>query len=153
MLTLTGANTYAGVTTVSAGALRVGNAGTTGGLAGNVVDNGELVFDRSDNLSYAGAISGTGKVTQQGAGVLTLSGANTYTGGTTLAGGTLNLGSAGAIWSSGAITFAGGVLQFSAANQTDYSSRFSAVANQIYRFDTNSQNVTLAARWAVRAAR
>ena len=39
---LTGANTYTGGTTISAGTLQIGNGGTTGSVAGNVVDNGVL---------------------------------------------------------------------------------------------------------------
>ena len=46
--TLTGANTYTGGTTISAGTLQVGNGGTTGRVAGDVVDNGALVFNRSE---------------------------------------------------------------------------------------------------------
>ena len=38
--TLTGDNTYTGGTTISAGTLQLGNGGTTGSLAGNIVDNG-----------------------------------------------------------------------------------------------------------------
>ena len=63
-LTLTGDNTYTGGTTISAGMLQLGNGGTTGSVAGNIVDNGALVFNRSDALTYAGVISGTGSVTQ-----------------------------------------------------------------------------------------
>ena len=42
-LTLTGDNTYTGGTTISAGTLSLGNGGTTGSVAGNIVDNGALV--------------------------------------------------------------------------------------------------------------
>ena len=41
-LILTGANTYSGGTTISAGTLQIGNGGTTGSIAGNVADNGVL---------------------------------------------------------------------------------------------------------------
>jgi autotransporter-associated beta strand protein len=143
-LILSGANTYTGTTTVSAGTLQIGAGGTSGSIAsGSVVDNGALVFNRSDALTYAGNISGSGTLKQSGGGTLTLSGANSQTGGTTLAGGTLALGSSGALGSGGAIAFTGGTLQFSAANTTDYSGRFSSAASQAFRFDTNGQNVTL----------
>ena len=88
-LTLTGANTYTGGTTINAGTLQVGNGGTTGSIAGNVVDNGTLAFNRSDNLTYGGVISGAGSVVKLGAGVLDLSGASTYSGPTTVNAGTL----------------------------------------------------------------
>jgi autotransporter-associated beta strand protein len=92
-VTLSGANTYAGGTTISAGVLSVGAGGTSGSISGNVVNNATLQFNRSDSLAYAGAISGSGAVTKLGAGTTTLSGAsaNTYTGMTTVSAGTLEL--------------------------------------------------------------
>ncbi|CUK24171.1 Outer membrane protein IcsA autotransporter precursor [Achromobacter sp. 2789STDY5608615] len=88
-LILTSDNTYSGDTVLEAGTLRVGNNGTTGAVAGNIVNQGELVFDRSDAVTYAGVISGTGAVTQAGTGALTLSNQNTYTGATAITAGTL----------------------------------------------------------------
>jgi autotransporter-associated beta strand protein len=85
-------NTYTGGTTISGGVLQIGNAGTTGSIVGNVVNNGTLAFNRSDAYTYGGQISGTGAVTKSAAGVLTLTGTNTYTGGTTISSGTLQLG-------------------------------------------------------------
>ena len=94
-LTLTGANTYAGVTTISAGMLQVGIGGTGARLGrGAVLDNGVLVFDNADAATYAGAISGSGSLVQQGSGTIILNGVNTYTGGTTVAAGTLQIGDA-----------------------------------------------------------
>ena len=75
--------------------MQLGNGGTTGSVAGNIVDNGALIFNRSDALTYGGVISGTGSLTKSGAGTLTLTGANTYTGGTTISAGTLQLGNGG----------------------------------------------------------
>jgi outer membrane autotransporter protein len=97
---LTADNTYTGGTTISAGALQLGNGGTTGSILGNVVDNGVLAFNRSDTMTLAGQISGSGVVNQIGTGTTVLTGNNSYTGGTTIAAGTLQLGSGGA---SGAI--------------------------------------------------
>ncbi|WP_348995255.1 autotransporter-associated beta strand repeat-containing protein [Achromobacter sp. HNDS-1] len=88
-LILSGDNTYSGDTVVEAGTLRVGNNGTTGAVAGNIVNQGELVFERSDAATYAGVISGAGTVTQAGTGALTLSNQNTYTGATAITAGTL----------------------------------------------------------------
>lgn len=88
-LVLTGANTYTGGTTISAGTLQIGNGGTSGSVLGNIANNGTLAFDRSDSVTFAGNISGTGLLTQSGIGTLTLTGTNTYTGGTTIQAGTL----------------------------------------------------------------
>jgi fibronectin-binding autotransporter adhesin len=93
---LTGANSYDGTTTISAGTLQIGNGGTTGTLgSGAVIDNAALVFNHSDNLLVANAISGTGTLTQAGTGVVGLTGANTYSGLTTISSGTLQIGNAG----------------------------------------------------------
>ena len=101
MLTLTSANTYTGGTTISAGILQIGNGGTTGGIAGDIVDNASLVFNRSDDVEYDGGISGSGSLSKLGAGTLILTGNNTYAGGSTITAGTLQIGNAG---NSGSIT-------------------------------------------------
>jgi autotransporter-associated beta strand protein len=88
-LTLTGANTFTGGTTVAEGTLQIGNGGTSGSVVGNIVNNGALVFNRSDALTYAGILSGTGSLTKNGAGVLTLTNQNTYAGTTAVNAGTL----------------------------------------------------------------
>jgi autotransporter-associated beta strand protein len=91
-LTLSGNNAYAGTTTVSRGTLQVGDGSTSGTLGtGSVVNNATLAFNRSDALTVANEISGSGNLTKTGTGTLTLSGANTYTGDTTANAGTLVL--------------------------------------------------------------
>jgi outer membrane autotransporter protein len=108
VLTLLGDNTYTGGTTILpatippgtyppgtiffAPALQLGNGGTTGSIVGNVTDNATLIFNRSDDITFPGIISGTGTVTKEGAGKLTILGANTYQSGTTINAGILFLG-------------------------------------------------------------
>ncbi|MGK6317662.1 autotransporter-associated beta strand repeat-containing protein [Neorhizobium sp. DT-125] len=88
-LTLTGAASHSGGTTISAGTLQVGNGGTTGSITGNIVDNSLLVLNRSDRLTLDGTISGSGSLVQAGTGTTILTGANSYTGRTRLTAGTL----------------------------------------------------------------
>jgi autotransporter-associated beta strand protein len=87
--------TYSGGTTINAGTLQLGNGGTTGSIVGNVVDNGTLVFERSDVVVFPGVISGTGSATQAGIGTTILTADNTYSGGTTITAGVLQLGNGG----------------------------------------------------------
>lgn len=66
-LVLSGANTYTGGTTISAGTLQVGNGGTSGSLgSGNIVDNGTLAysFNSATTLSLpSSTLMGSGNVT------------------------------------------------------------------------------------------
>jgi fibronectin-binding autotransporter adhesin len=84
-LTLTGANTYTGGTTVNDGRL-IGNATS---LQGDIENNAEVVFDQAGNATYAGAMDGTGTLRKQGAATLTLTGANSYSGGTVIEAGSI----------------------------------------------------------------
>jgi autotransporter-associated beta strand protein len=107
-LVLTGANTYAGVTTIisGSGGIQVGKGATSGSLgAGGVVNNANLSFARSDVVTYADVISGTGSVTQAGTGTLVFTNdGNTFSGGTIInAGKLLVSNSAGSGTGSGAV--------------------------------------------------
>ncbi|MGV2980213.1 autotransporter outer membrane beta-barrel domain-containing protein [Camelimonas sp. ID_303_24] len=110
--TLTGANTWTGGTTIAAGALQLGNGGATGSLVGDVLNNGQLTFNRSNTYAFDGVVSGSGVVTQAGAGMTLLSNVNTWTGPTHVLAGTLAVGgpasAAAAIAGAGAIDVAAG---------------------------------------------
>jgi outer membrane autotransporter protein len=93
---LTANNFYLGGTTISAGTLQLGNGGTRGSIVGDVLNNGTLAVNRSDTLTLAGVISGTGAFQQNGTGTTILAGDNTFGGGTTINAGTLQLGNGGA---------------------------------------------------------
>ncbi|WP_041782266.1 autotransporter domain-containing protein [Ancylobacter novellus] len=88
-------NSYTGGTVIKAGTLQLGNGGTSGWILGDVLNNGVLAFDRSDDVTFAGVVSGTGALAKIGDGSLTLTGANAYTGGTTIGAGTLQIGDGG----------------------------------------------------------
>ncbi|MDR0354031.1 MAG: autotransporter-associated beta strand repeat-containing protein, partial [Opitutaceae bacterium] len=90
-LVLTAANTYSGTTFVNDGVLQIGGGGNTGSVAGAIVNNAALVFERSDAASHAGVISGAGNLYQQGAGTLTLTADNNYTGTTFVEAGALQV--------------------------------------------------------------
>ncbi len=161
--------------TMSGGTLQLGNNITSArnitlGYGGGTIDtqnyNATLsgVISSTVTTTFGGTSGedvGCG-FTKVGSGTLTLSGANTYIGLTTLAGGVLNLGVAEVAGTSGPlgkfsetstntityspdIVFSGGTLQYSAANQYDYSPRFSIDPNQQYSVDTNGQAITWAA--------
>jgi autotransporter-associated beta strand protein len=108
-LTIVNSNVYAGGTFITNGTLLLGDGGVSGSIAGNVLDDGSLVFNRSDSNYFSGIISGTGSVEQRGSGITAVSGANAYTGATTVSGGTLAAGSGTALGDiAGATTVANG---------------------------------------------
>ena len=111
-LSLTADNTYTGGTIISAGTLQLGDGGTSGGVLGDIADNGALAFDRSDSVSFGGTVSGSGTVNQIGSGTTILTGANTYAGGTTITSGTLQLGDGGTVGSIVGVVVDNGTLAF-----------------------------------------
>ncbi|MBO9652431.1 MAG: autotransporter outer membrane beta-barrel domain-containing protein, partial [Variovorax sp.] len=126
--TLTADNTYTGGTTISAGTLQLGNGGTTGSIVGNVVDNAALAFNRSDALTFAGTISGSGSLTQAGTGTTTLTADNTYTGTTIISAGTLQLGAGGTTGRIAGNVTNNGTLAFNRSNAMTYAGTISGGA-------------------------
>ncbi|RYF40193.1 MAG: transporter, partial [Comamonadaceae bacterium] len=98
----TGNNTTTGLVSINAGTLQVGNGGTTGNLGtGSISNNGALVLRRSDAITVANTIYGSGSLTNAG-GSVTLTANNSYAGTTTInAGGTLQVGNGGTTGSLG----------------------------------------------------
>jgi len=93
-LTLTGNNSFfsnPGIL-ISAGAIQIGNGGTSGSVTGNITDNASLIFNRSDMATFAGRIDGNGTITQAGSGTTVLTGfSNNFAGTTTISAGTLQI--------------------------------------------------------------
>ncbi len=100
-LTLSGNDSYSGGTIINQGFLVLGEyydgeVTHRGSITGDVqftgntgLGGGELQFNRSNSYNFAGNISGPGRVSDFGSGIITLSGSNTYSGGTFVHNGTL----------------------------------------------------------------
>lgn len=123
---LTGANTYTGGTVIAPGGnLHLGNGGVTGSIAGNVTNDGALVFKRANDVTFGGVLSGSGTVEQAGTGTLVLNGINTLTGTMNVTSGRVVVGDA---THTGA-RYAGGVAVASEATLAGYGTIAGGVAN------------------------
>lgn len=70
ILVLSGIGANAGGITINPEAtIFVGSGGTKGGFSGFAVDNGTVVFDRSDTVVFSGILPGSGNLVQAGSGL------------------------------------------------------------------------------------
>ncbi|EEL5712407.1 TPA: autotransporter outer membrane beta-barrel domain-containing protein [Salmonella enterica] len=146
-LTLSGANSYTGGTTISGGTLIASNVEALG--TGDVTDN--AVLELNTGGDFDNAISGSGQVEKSGDDVLTLSGANSYSGGTLISDGTLVASNVEALGSGDIDNYASLQLnasgQFVTANLTTHDNAITAIgAGSALRANTLTQeaNSTLA---------
>jgi autotransporter-associated beta strand protein len=155
-LTLSGVNTYSGLTTVTSGTLALAGSGSIASSA--VDDNGTFdisgataattisglygtgtvslgnqtltVQGATQPSAYSGVMSGTGALTYSGTGTLTLAGLNTYTGATTVSSGTLQIGDATHTGSNAYITSSiGDIAVASGATLSVYGQTFNGATN------------------------
>ncbi|MCV3243286.1 autotransporter domain-containing protein [Mesorhizobium sp. ZC-5] len=140
-LVLSGANGYAGGTSILNGTLQVSSDANLGAASGNLVLAGGTLrntaafatarditlgagggtFQTDAELTASGVLSGAGALTKTGGGVLTLTGSNSYAGGTTVSDGRLIASVTGAI-GTGPVTIGeasgtSGVLDFTGSAQ------------------------------------
>ena len=95
---VSGSMSYTGTTTINGGTLQVGEGGTAGALptGSAITNNGTLAFNQSDTVTQgtdfsSSGMSGTGGLTQAGAGNLILNVPNTFTGITKATAGTITV--------------------------------------------------------------
>jgi autotransporter-associated beta strand protein len=142
-LTLSGSNSYSGVTYLDGGTLLLANAYPLGISPYLTFQGGTLEYSSTNTTDYSNNIhlstapisintngqnvtfatgllgSNTGGFTKSGAGTLTLNGAAGYTGGTILNSGTLLIGNASALGgSANSLTVNGGTLNLNGTSQT-----------------------------------
>lgn len=94
--TISTTNTHTGGTDVLAGTLNVGSGGTTGSLgSGAILVDGTLNFNRSDTVTLANTVDGTGTLAQAGTGTLALTSLDSALCNLATTAGTLQIGDAG----------------------------------------------------------
>ncbi|MDY0170996.1 MAG: autotransporter-associated beta strand repeat-containing protein [Thermoguttaceae bacterium] len=127
--------------TISQGTLQIGDGGDTGTLGSvDVINDAELVINRSGELTVGQAISGTGNLTKTGDGTLVLGGANTYSGTTTVSDGTLRLAHSLALQNS---TLTTGRVEFDASAGTAFTLGALSGSGNLTLENTAAQPITL----------
>lgn len=96
-LTILGTNTYTGATTLEGGVIRLGDGSIDGTIANTstVTNHGTLAYQVVGARTAPYPVTGSGNVTKNGAGTLTITGNGSYSGGTILSEGSITLAGAG----------------------------------------------------------
>lgn len=151
-LVLSGINTYAGGTTLSAGTVSISSDANLGAGAGNLNFNGGTLQSTADitssrnvviagnatvdtqsasTIAMTGRLSGPGSLTKLGNGTLALNQANSYQGGTNVQAGRLTVNATGAL-GSGAVTVSGSesMLGFATIDATPVSAQALTIHNE-----------------------
>lgn len=147
-LSLVGANTYSGSTTISGGILRL--FGSSSLSAGNysqtisIASGARFRYDSSAAQNLSGVISGAGNVDIV-SGTLTLSGANTLTGTYTVSnGGVLSLASNSALGTSSKLTLnSGAVIDNATNNNISISNGAKSITDSLTYLGTGNRTLTL----------
>lgn len=118
----TGNNTYTGTTVVDSGtALHLGANTSTGSIVGDAKVDGDLIFNRTANLTYGGDITGGGTIRQTNSGKLILTGdGSAFSGQTSIASATaLDIGNGGTSGNLGGTIAIDGALSFDRSDEWD----------------------------------
>jgi autotransporter-associated beta strand protein len=117
-LTVAGTANYTGSTVITGGALQIGTGGAAGVLSTSAITNdGNLILNSSNSWSLTMPDTGTGILTKQGTGTLTLNGPHSRTGSTRVEGGKVILGGANYLLGPARVQ-SGGTLDINGFNQS-----------------------------------
>jgi len=158
VLTLSGVNTHAGGIVIDAGALAVGDDAALGAgpleigagtfrATGDMSTDNDIVVSamtstvdtREHDLTLTGSLSGSGRLSKTGTGVLTLSGTNSHDGGARIEEGVLAAGADAAL-GAGAVDIGAGAFRALGSFSTDNAFVFSDDASAV---DTGAHDLTL----------
>lgn len=146
-LTLSGASTYLGATTVNQGVLNLQNANAAGDVAGGVTVASGAALELQGGIAVGAEalrVSGTGITSGgvQGGALRNISGNNSWAGATTLLGATRINSDSGSLTLSGAISGAGQNLTFGGAGDTTVSGAITTGAGTVTKDGSGTLTVS-----------